>query len=62
MNLGELQFNMPQGAVQSDGTHFNSLGYQRMGEAIASMLMAGWSCPILQAYFIRNHDVANYDV
>ncbi len=45
MNLGELQFNMPQGAVQSDGTHFNSLGYQRMGEAIASMLMAGGLAP-----------------
>ncbi|EFJ3240774.1 phage tail protein [Escherichia coli] len=45
INLGELQFNMPQGVVQSDGTHFNSLGYQRMGEAIASMLMAGGLSP-----------------
>ncbi|EIC6850884.1 hypothetical protein LAI67_002142 [Salmonella enterica subsp. enterica serovar Johannesburg] len=49
INLGELQFNMPQGVVQSDGTHFNSLGYQRIGEAIASMLMAGGLAPSYKA-------------
>lgn len=37
----QVQLNRHFGAVQSDGTHFNSMGYAIHGEKLASMFMAG---------------------
>ncbi|CAM7464399.1 GDSL-type esterase/lipase family protein [Morganella morganii] len=40
-NAHEVQLHRHNAAVQSDGTHFNSIGYAIHGEKLASMLMAG---------------------
>lgn len=37
----QVMLNRHYGAVQSDGTHFNSMGYAIHGEKLASMFMAG---------------------
>lgn len=37
----EVMLNRHYAAVQSDGTHYNSMGYAIHGEKLASMLMAG---------------------
>lgn len=44
-NANEVQYNRVFGAVQSDATHFNSNGYARLGDAVASMVMAGGLLP-----------------
>lgn len=44
-NANEVQYNRIFGAVQSDGGHFNSNGYARLGDAVASMIMAGGLLP-----------------
>lgn len=44
-NGAEIQYNRYAAAVQSDATHFNSNGYARVGEALASMCMAGGLLP-----------------
>ncbi|HIE0428676.1 TPA: phage tail fiber protein [Serratia marcescens] len=45
MNGNEVQYNSWAGSVQSDDTHFNSMGYQRLGEAVSSMILAGGMLP-----------------
>lgn len=40
-NAHELQYNRIEGCVQSDGVHFNSIGYAKLGEALVSMCGAG---------------------
>lgn len=45
MDAHEAFYNMRSGVVQSDGTHFNSLGYSKLGEACAAMIMAGGLLP-----------------
>lgn len=45
LNGDEVQNNIAFGSVQSDLLHFNSMGYQRFGDAVASMIMAGGLLP-----------------
>ena len=40
-NANEVQYNRVFSAVQSDNGHFNSNGYARLGDELASMVMAG---------------------
>lgn len=37
----EVQYNRLYGAVQSDNTHFNSMGYAKLGESLVSMCASG---------------------
>ena len=37
----EVQYNRLFGTVQSDNTHFNSVGYAKLGESLTSMCGAG---------------------
>lgn len=45
VEANEIPYNLPYGAVASDPIHFNSVGYQRIAEAIGSMMMAGGMLP-----------------
>lgn len=45
VEANEIPYNIPYGAVASDPIHFNSMGYQRIAEAIGSMMMAGGMLP-----------------
>ncbi|EQA5721797.1 GDSL-type esterase/lipase family protein [Cronobacter dublinensis] len=45
IEANEIPYNLPYGAVASDPIHFNSVGYQRIAEAIGSMMMAGGMLP-----------------
>ncbi|EJB9160674.1 hypothetical protein MXG92_003760 [Salmonella enterica] len=44
-NANQVQYNRYFGAVQSDSTHFNSLGYSILGCDLATMFMAGGLMP-----------------
>lgn len=44
-NANEVQYYRHNGAVQSDGGHFNSMGYAIHGQMLASMFMAGGLLP-----------------
>ncbi|WDR22488.1 tail fibers protein [Salmonella phage vB_SenP_UTK0001] len=44
-NADEVQYYRHNGAVQSDGGHFNSMGYAIHGQMLASMFMAGGLLP-----------------
>ncbi|MCO5781823.1 GDSL-type esterase/lipase family protein [Citrobacter meridianamericanus] len=44
-NANETQYNRVFSSVQSDFGHFNSNGYARLGDEIASMMMAGGLMP-----------------
>lgn len=54
MNAHEVQYNKLAGTVQSDATHFNSMGYIKLGEALTSMCAAGG---LLQTYKPVNSEV-----
>ncbi|EKN3385154.1 phage tailspike protein [Yersinia enterocolitica] len=45
VEANEIPYNIPYGAIASDPIHFNSMGYQRIAEAIGSMMMAGGMLP-----------------
>lgn len=47
MNANEVLYYIPQGAVEADGTHLNSAGYSKLGEAVAGFILAGG---VLSAY------------
>ncbi|ALD78835.1 Phage tail fibers [Citrobacter portucalensis] len=44
-NANEVQYNRKFGAVQSDNIHFNSNGYAKLADCIASMFLAGGLLP-----------------
>ncbi|EOL8965932.1 phage tailspike protein [Cronobacter dublinensis] len=45
VEANEIPYNIPYGSIASDPIHFNSVGYQRIAEAIGSMMMAGGMLP-----------------
>ena len=45
IEANEIPYNIPYGSIASDPIHFNSVGYQRIAEAIGSMMMAGGMLP-----------------
>lgn len=47
MNANEVLYNKLAGTVQSDGTHLNSMGYIKLGEAVTSLCASGG---LLQTY------------
>lgn len=55
MDAHEVVYNIQSGIVQSDFTHFNSAGYSRLGEAIASMIMAGGLMPNYKPVTSEHH-------
>lgn len=50
----EVQYNRIFGTVQSDNTHFNSIGYARLGEMLVSMCAAGG---LLETYETVKHEI-----
>ncbi|GJK71875.1 hypothetical protein TUM17564_39020 [Citrobacter freundii] len=44
-NANQVQYNRVYSAVQSDATHFNSLGYSFLGANLATLFMAGGLMP-----------------
>ncbi|EJA8548315.1 hypothetical protein MU102_004471 [Escherichia coli] len=44
-NANEVSYNREFSAFQSDGGHFNSNGYAKLGESLSSMLMSGGLMP-----------------
>lgn len=50
----EVHYNRLYGTVQSDGTHFNSMGYAKLGESLVSMCAAGG---LLKSYESVKHEV-----
>lgn len=55
MDAHEVVYNIQSGIVQSDFTHFNSAGYSRLGEAVASMIMAGGLMPNYKPVTSEHH-------
>ncbi|MDT7481740.1 GDSL-type esterase/lipase family protein [Citrobacter portucalensis] len=45
-NANEVQYNRKFGSTQSDGLHFNSNGYAKLGDSLASMFMGGGLLPM----------------
>lgn len=55
MDAHEVVYNVQMGIVNSDYTHFNSAGYSRLGEAVASMIMAGGLMPHYKPVTSEHH-------
>lgn len=53
----EVHYYRHEGAVVSDGTHFNSMGYAILGQALGSMFMAGG---ILPSYRPLNNELTTW--
>lgn len=54
-NAHEVQYSRQAGAIQSDGVHFNSMGYSKLGEALVSMCGAGG---LLDTYKPVSHEIS----
>lgn len=56
-NANEISYYRHNGAIQSDATHFNSMGYAICGEKLASMFMAGG---LLTTYRPVNNEITTW--
>ncbi|HEE0039837.1 TPA: hypothetical protein R8G25_000391 [Citrobacter freundii] len=57
MDAHEVQYNRLYGAVQSDGIHFNSMGYAKLGESLVSMCVSGG---LLETYEPVRHEIQTW--
>lgn len=56
-NAHEIQYSRMEGAILSDGTHFNSMGYSKLGESLVSMCGAGG---LMETYKGVKHEISIY--